>query len=88
MMKELVRERYLSKIRPFYHDVGMIKVLTGVRRCGKSTIMSQVMNELVVDGIDPSRIAYLDLDSKEYRKIRESDELERIIDELAVGGLD
>ena len=29
------RERYLRKIRPFY-DVDLIKVLTGVRRCGKS----------------------------------------------------
>ncbi len=39
-MKELKREKYLSKIRPFYNDTDIIKVLTGVRRCGKSTIMN------------------------------------------------
>ncbi|MBR7124506.1 MAG: ATP-binding protein [Candidatus Methanomethylophilaceae archaeon] len=81
-MKELVRERYLSKIRPFYHDDGMIKVMTGVRRCGKSTIMSQIMNELITEGVEPSSIVYLDLDSKRYRRIKELDKLEQIIDEL------
>ncbi|MDO4807516.1 MAG: hypothetical protein Q4A07_09725 [Coriobacteriales bacterium] len=33
------RESYLRKLRPFYHDTDIIKVLTGVRRCGKSCIM-------------------------------------------------
>ena len=36
MEKLYKRELYLSKIRPFYKDEDMIKVLTGVRRCGKS----------------------------------------------------
>lgn len=34
---ELIREKYLSKIRPFY-DQDLIKVITGIRRCGKSVI--------------------------------------------------
>lgn len=33
------REDYLEKIRGFYHDDGVIKVLAGVRRCGKSRLM-------------------------------------------------
>ena len=41
-MIELKRSRYLSAIEPFIHDGGMIKVLTGIRRCGKSTIMRQI----------------------------------------------
>ena len=38
-MKLYNREKYLSKIRGFYHDTELIKVITGVRRCGKSSLM-------------------------------------------------
>ena len=41
------REKYLSKIRGFYHECELIKVLTGVRRCGKSSIMTLIMRELM-----------------------------------------
>ena len=44
------RERYLAKIRGFYHETEIIKVLTGVRRCGKSSIMNLVMQELLKEG--------------------------------------
>ena len=80
-MKQLVREKYLSRIRPFFHD-DMIKVLTGVRRCGKSTIMEQIRDELLRNGINDDNIVYLNLDLKRYRRIKTPDELERIIDSL------
>ena len=41
----LIREKYLSKIRGFY-DSNLIKVLVGIRRCGKSVILTQIMDEL------------------------------------------
>lgn len=41
----IVREHYLRQIRPFY-DSNLIKVITGIRRCGKSVIMEQVEAEL------------------------------------------
>ena len=44
------RERYLSKIRPFY-DVNLIKVLTGVRRCGKSILLEQIKEEFMKMGL-------------------------------------
>ncbi len=74
-MEDLVREKYLVRIRPFYHDDSMIKVLTGVRRCGKSTILKQIMSEL-----SDNDIVYLDLDSKPHIKITTSEELEKKID--------
>ena len=37
----------MSKIRGFYHECELIKVLTGVRRCGKSSIMTLIMRELM-----------------------------------------
>ena len=39
------RERYIEKIRPFYES-DLIKVITGIRRCGKSVVLEQVKNEL------------------------------------------
>ena len=41
----LIRENYLSKIRGFY-DSDLIKILVGIRRCGKSVILDQIMEEL------------------------------------------
>ena len=38
------REKYLSKIRPFF-DSDIIKVITGIRRCGKSFILKGIINE-------------------------------------------
>ena len=41
----LIRENYLSKIRGFY-DSDLIKILVGIRRCGKSVILNQIIEEL------------------------------------------
>ena len=45
------REKYLSRIRPFYHDTEMIKVFSGVRRCGKSSLLLLVQEELRHGGV-------------------------------------
>ncbi len=81
-MVELIREKYLSRIRPFYQDSGMIKVLTGVRRCGKSTIMNQIIEELKQSGVDGQNIAHIDLDSKKYLAVKTVDRLEKIVDSM------
>lgn len=44
------REHYLAKLRPFYNDSGLIKVITGIRRCGKSSLLITVLNELFEQG--------------------------------------
>ena len=41
----IIREHYLSQVRPFY-DSDLVKVITGIRRCGKSIILKQVQEEL------------------------------------------
>ena len=46
------REKYLNKIRGFYHESEIIKVLTGVRRCGKSSIMNLIAGELIESGVE------------------------------------
>ena len=69
MEKLYKRELYLSKIRPFYKDVDMIKVLTGVRRCGKSSIMQLICNELIENEISKSNIVYINLDKRPYKEL-------------------
>ena len=51
----IIREKYLEKIRPFY-DTDLIKVITGIRRCGKSVILMQIMDELKNKGIKDEQI--------------------------------
>ena len=78
-MELFYREKYLKKIRGFYHDTDLIKVITGIRRCGKSCLMETIRKELSASGINETNIFYLDLDSKQYRKIKTTDQLESLI---------
>ena len=80
------REKYLSRIRSFYHDEGMIKVITGVRRCGKSCIMLSIADELRELGVPDENIVFLDLDLRANRKIKTPDALEELIDRTAPPG--
>ena len=74
------RENYLKKIRGFYDDTEIIKVITGVRRCGKSTLMATIKQELIDKGVAEENLIFLDLDSRKYRKIKTDDQLEELID--------
>ena len=80
-MELFAREKYLKKIRGFYHSEDIIKVITGVRRCGKSSLMKMIADELIEDGVSQDHIIYLNLDQREYRKVKTADQLENLIDE-------
>lgn len=82
-MKIYRREAYLKKLRPFYND-DIIKVVTGIRRCGKSCLMQSVRDELLERGVPRKDIIYLDLDRRGYRRIKTPDQLEEAIDALVV----
>lgn len=83
-MELFKRETYLNKIRGFYNDTDVIKVFTGVRRCGKSSIMKMVRDEILQKGCKAENIIFIDLDEKKYRKIKTDDQLENLIDSLSV----
>ncbi|MBQ3761167.1 MAG: ATP-binding protein [Clostridia bacterium] len=74
------REKYLKRIRGFYHSADIIKVITGVRRCGKSSLMQMIADELRSEGIPESNIVYLNLDLRAFRKLKTADQLEEEID--------
>ena len=74
------RDKYLNRIRPFYNAEDLIKVITGVRRCGKSSIMQMICDELLASGISQTNIIYIDLDKRGYRNIKTDQQLEALID--------
>ena len=78
-MKLYRREQYLKKIRPFYDD-DIIKVITGIRRCGKSSLMETVIEELKERGVPDKDIVYLDLEKRGNRSIKTPDQLEAAIE--------
>lgn len=81
-MRLFRRESYLEKIRGFYHDGGIIKVITGIRRCGKSCLMHTIEEELREAGVPDSNIAYFDLDRYGFRSVKTPEQLETLIEPL------
>ncbi len=77
------RELYLKRIRPFYQSE-MVKVITGIRRCGKSTIMRQIMEEIKAEGVDENHIIYVNFEDYQYRKISNADALYEYVEKLIV----
>ena len=83
-MKLYKREKYLKKIRGFYDATDIIKVVTGVRRCGKSSLMLTIADELIDRGIAEDNIIYIDLDKRGYRNIKSADQLDALIEDKTV----
>jgi len=63
------RPMYVEKIMA-YVDTPFVKILTGVRRCGKSTILKMVVEELKKHGVPEERILHYDFDSMQYEDIK------------------
>ncbi len=63
----MIRPDYLEKIKPFM-NVKLIKILVGIRRCGKSTILTMIKQELIAEGIDKSRIIERKYTDEEYEE--------------------
>lgn len=80
MKKIYFREKYLRKMRGFYHDIEMIKVITGVRRCGKSTLLEMIAEELLKDDVKKENIVFVHLDKRPYSRVSKPEVLEEIID--------
>lgn len=74
----ITREKYLSKIRDYY-ELDTIKVLTGVRRCGKSVLLKQIKEEIERNGINADHIISINFESLEFEKIRTPQKLNSYI---------
>ena len=77
---EIKRDLYLKKLIDRKHN-GMIKVVTGVRRCGKSYLMFNLFsNYLRLTGVDDSHIIMVNLEDRRNKKLRNPDMLLEYID--------
>ena len=76
----IIREKYLSKIRPFY-DQDLIKVIMGIRRCGKSVLLLQIINEIKEKGIEEKQIIYINFENEDYNFIKNDIDLHNYIKE-------
>jgi len=70
----IIREEYLKQIRPFYNK-SLVKVITGIRRSGKSTLLIQIQDELMENGVDADQIIHINLDNYEHQQLRNKDDL-------------
>lgn len=72
------RKFYLEKIVKLI-DTEDIKVITGVRRCGKTVLLKQTIDELENRGIASENIIYMSFESSKYKNIRNNDDLDEFI---------
>lgn len=67
----ILRPDYLDKIRPFI-DVKLVKILAGIRRCGKSTILEMLKDELLSRGVNLNHIVTRKYSNEDYDKLFDS----------------
>ncbi len=78
--KIYVRQYYMDKIEGFI-DSDLIKVITGIRRCGKSCFLLSIIDRLILQGVNDKDIIQINLDKKGFKSIKTPEQLEKIIDE-------
>ena len=74
----IIREKWLKKIRPFYEGE-LIKVIIGIRRCGKSVVLKQIYDEIQTD---PEHKIYINFEDLQFASITNEKELYRYINTL------
>lgn len=79
----VIRENYLKKIRPFYNQ-DLIKVITGIRRCGKSVILRQIINDIMKSGVKDDNIIYINFELTDYSDIKTYKDLDKYIKEKII----
>ena len=73
-MKRIERGEYLSKLKKF-RDKKLIKVVTGIRRCGKSTLMEIYRDWLINQGVSSERIVFINFEDYDYFSLRDPQNL-------------
>ena len=83
MNNMIKREKYLKRIRPFYEQ-DLIKVITGIRRCGKSVILNQIMDELRQSGVKDEQIIYINFEFTDYIDINDAKKFNEFIEKKLI----
>ncbi|MDR2846616.1 MAG: ATP-binding protein [Candidatus Methanoplasma sp.] len=80
-MKDVLRTKYLDFLSEFKDDTDVIKVICGVRRCGKSTLMHQFIERLKASGVDAKNIIFMNMESAEFDDIKDQADLKKYFKE-------
>ncbi len=80
------RNLYLNQIRPFMHT-DLIKIIIGIRRSGKSTLMKQIIDELKESGVKDSRIIYLNFEDYHIREYKDPAKLYQYLEKNVIEGV-
>lgn len=75
MDQRIVRKRPMEMLRSGRGLMDVVKVVTGMRRCGKSTLMEMYADELMASGVPYEDIVSINLESKEYMDLETSEQL-------------
>ena len=80
-MKRIERREYLSKLKKF-RAKKLIKIITGARRCGKSTLMEIYRDWLITQGVSSQRIVFINFEDYDYFSLRDPRNLYNYIKKL------
>ena len=73
------RELYLKKIRGFYYQNDLVKIITGMRRSGKSILLTQIIDEIVESGTSRDHIIYINFEDFDFADIKEAKQLDEYL---------
>ena len=82
-MSDIERTEFLNKLKA-YKDKQVIKVITGIRRCGKSTLMKMFMNYLLENGVEKNQIIFLNFEDFDNYELLDPKNLHAYIKERLV----
>ena len=80
--KMILREFFLQPVRPFYDITDLVKVIIGIRRCGKSVLLSQIATELLDKGVDNEHIIFINFELFEFSHLKTAKNLHDYITSL------
>ena len=80
---DIRRENFIDRLRSF-KDKQLIKVVTGVRRCGKSTLLSQWKSILLEEGVSENQIVFINFEDYEFKSLCSKDEFYKYVKERIV----
>ena len=75
---EITRQEFIERLRSF-KDKQLIKVVTGIRRCGKSTLLSQWQKILLNEGVEQNQIVFINFEDYEYKDLQDKDEFYKYV---------
>ena len=77
------REEYLKRIRPFMQKE-IVKVLTGIRRCGKSVMLELIKEDMVLQGIEKENFLSINFETRAVSYVKSVEETYEVVENFRV----